>query len=67
MINVERFAQILARRWKRNPAYRACDLPELKSLSGYSEAMYPEAKKEACAAIELRAREIFAAQTNQEG
>lgn len=59
MINVERFARILAKRWQRDRSRRAEDLPELKSLSGYSEAMYPEDRQEACRAIERRAREIF--------
>lgn len=60
-VNVERFAKVLAKRWRRDRSRRACDMPELKSLSGYSEALYPDAKIEVCAAIERRAREIFEA------
>ena len=60
MINIERFARILAKRRIRKPDYRACDLPELKSLSRYSEGMYPSAKIEICRDIERRAREIAA-------
>lgn len=58
-INIERFARILAKRWKRNRQYRAADLPELKRLSRYAEGMYPSAKLEACRDIERQARQLF--------
>lgn len=58
-VNVERFAKILAKRWQRDRTRRACDMPELKSLSGYNEALYPAAQREVCQAIERRARELF--------
>ena len=62
-VNVERFAKILAKRWRRDRSRAACELPELKSLSGYSEALYPHAQREVCRAIERRARKIFEQQT----
>lgn len=58
-INVERFAKILAKRWRRDRSRRACDLSELNSLSGYSEALFPADQHEVCRAIERRARELF--------
>ena len=58
-VNVERFARLLAKRWKRNRSYAARDLSELKSLSGYSEALYPHHQREVCQAIERRARQIL--------
>lgn len=57
-VNTDRFATILAKRWERNSDKRACELPELKSLSGYSEALYPEHQKEVCAEIERLARRV---------
>ena len=57
-VNVQRFAAILAKRWKRDARRRAADLPELKSLSGYSEALYPKDQQEVCLEIERLARKI---------
>ena len=64
-VNVERFAKILAKRWQRNRFLEACELPELKSLSGYSEALYPHAKREVEQAIERLAQELLEQQNSQ--
>lgn len=64
-VNVERFAHILAKRWKRNPYYRAADLPELKKLSG--SYPLPGSSRDAIHhTIEIRAREIFETSNNKE-
>lgn len=58
-INVERFAILLAKRWRRNRDFCAQNLSELKNLTWYAEGMYPEAQLKACQAIEARASELF--------
>lgn len=58
-VNVERFANVLAKRWRRDRTRAACDMPELKSLARYSDGLYPAMRREVCQAIERRAREIF--------
>lgn len=58
-VNIERFGRILAKRWRRNRERAAEDLPELKSLAWYSEALRSDMRREVCRAIEARAREIF--------
>jgi hypothetical protein len=58
-INVARFAPILAKRWKRNPAKKACELPELKALAWYSEALRQDMREEVCAEIERLARDLL--------
>lgn len=57
-VNISRFTEILVKRWKRNPDYRAGDLPELKSLTWYKEALPPHLQEEVCCEIEKQARRM---------
>ena len=57
-INIERFAIILAKRWKRSRQYRAEEMPELKRISGNYPLPGP-GRDAINREIERRAREIF--------
>lgn len=57
-VNIERFAKLLAKRWKRNPLLSASGLPELKALTWYSEGLSSADQIEVCHEIKRVALEI---------
>ena len=51
-INMDRFVPLLIKRRLRNPEYQACNLPELKQLAWYSDALSHAMREEVCREIE---------------